>query len=101
MTIAIEDYIGVYLSIILLTLKDITLLLYHLLLKLVVIANVLLVNCNISSDVTSFDINCLDYDINYTITVIPISVCETLTGERQSVSCLSKKCMLNNLLKFM
>ena len=47
-------------------------------------------HCNISSDVTSFDINCLDYDINYTITVIPISVCETLTGERQSVSCLPK-----------
>ena len=58
-------------------------------------------HCNISSDVTSFDINCLDYDVNYTITVIPISVCESLTGERQSVSCLPKKCILNNLLKFM
>ena len=50
---------------------------------------------------TSFDINCLEYDVNYIITVVPISVCESLTGERQSVTCLPKKSMLINLLKFM
>ena len=43
---------------------------------------------------TSFDINCLDYDVNYVITIVPISVCEHLIGERQSVTCLPKESML-------
>ena len=51
-------------------------------------------HCNIPSDMTSFDINCLDYDVNYTITVVPISVCEHLIGEGQSVTCLPKESML-------
>ena len=43
---------------------------------------------------TSFDINRLDYDVNYIITIVPISICELLTGERQSVTCLPKESML-------
>ena len=46
-------------------------------------------HCTTCHYVTSFDVNCLDY-VNYTITVVLISVCEHLTEERQNVSCLPK-----------
>ena len=46
--------------------------------------------CTTGYYVTSFDINCLDY-VNYTKTVVLISVCEQLAGERQSVSCQPKE----------
>ena len=64
MTITIEDFTGIYLLIISLTLKDITLLFYHLLLlKLLIFAKHTASHC----DVSSFNINCLEYNMNYTI----------------------------------
>ena len=43
--------------------------------------------CNISSDMIYISINCLDFDVNYTIAIYSVNYCNQI-GKKQEVWCL-------------